>query len=458
MKTNSIMAILLLATLSGQSFAQKNPNLPDVPAPRELTEVGSEYAEGTITRMSDQDVSVFVPWAQNAQSVLTKALKDVETMTVQQQVRHLTAIIKSVVKNSGQKNYQLFMRFALNRTLLLVQELTLQSDWNTPGTVENVLDIQIKGINLALQFYESDLAYQRRANRGNDSVNLSYALFGSAFGRTMLASIQNITDASAQYRLLYKTLEMINWDFSRDSIAIEFSDTIVEIYNTLNTLNEQPTNNDFESVLAIRRLNVLLAPISTVERTILMSSEATRRELEEQERLARMGAAQRQIEMALSTGITVLAEDILFVISGSNTQERYASCLQQYPAGSVDEILITFKDRSFKQLFNSANYWDKTFGCQLILNSLDAVPALNEKMFNIYGSFEQTGFNFQGSSFASLLNQCILFYPNVKGSVDDIWVGVNELKPQALHNSADYWGRPRDLCIVTLNKAMEMAR
>jgi hypothetical protein len=138
--------LLILAALSGPTFAQQRRQaLPEIPAPRELTEVTSDFAEGTITRLSDQDVTLFLPWAQIAQSVLNKAIRDAETMTVQNQVRHLRAIMKSVVRHSAQKNYQLFMRFALNRTLLLVQELTAQADWNVPGTVENVLDLQVQG-------------------------------------------------------------------------------------------------------------------------------------------------------------------------------------------------------------------------------------------------------------------------------------------------------------------------
>jgi hypothetical protein len=287
MKLTHLTALLVLATLSGTGVAQqRHQALPEIPAPRELTETSSDFAEGTITRLSDQDVSQFLPWAQNAQSVLTKAIRDAETMTVQNQVRHLTAIMKSVVRHSAQKNYQMFMRFSLNRTLLLVQELMAQADWSVAGTVENVLDLQVRGIQLALEFYESDLAYQRRAARGQNTVTLEHARFGAAFGKTMLASIQNVTDASAQYRLLYKTLEMINWDFSRDAQAIEIADTIVEIYNTLNTLEERPGNDDYQTVLAIRRLNVLLDPVHAVDRTILMSKEKeARRQIEEQKRI-----------------------------------------------------------------------------------------------------------------------------------------------------------------------------
>ena len=213
MKLYTTLIAALIFTTALSAFSKP---LPPVQAPRELSEGNGEFSEGTITRLSPEDIAQYIPFAQNAQSVLSKALLDIENMRVEDQVKHLTAVIKAVVRNSGQKNYQTFMRFALNRTLLLVQELVTQADWRNPGTAENVLDLQVKGIQLALRFYESDLAYQRRANDGQDTVNLDYASFATAFGVSMLTSIQNVYDASAQYRLLYKTLEMINWDFSRD--------------------------------------------------------------------------------------------------------------------------------------------------------------------------------------------------------------------------------------------------
>ena len=262
------MKILILSTvlLIGNALAK---DLPPVQAPRELTEANSEYAEGTITRLSADDISVFVPYTQNAKSVLSKALTDSESMPMEQRVKHLTAIMKSVVKGSGQKTYQTFMRFALNRTLLLVKELVSQSDWKTPGTIENVLDLQVRGIELALRFYESDLAYQQRANREEDTVVLNHGEFATIFGNTMLVSTQNVLDASAQYRLLYKILEMMNWDLSRDQYAAGVADTIVEIYNTLYSMDENPAPADQDNILNIRRLNLLLGPAKQAENILI---------------------------------------------------------------------------------------------------------------------------------------------------------------------------------------------
>ncbi|WPU65225.1 hypothetical protein [Peredibacter starrii] len=304
------MKLLILSTVLfiGNAMAK---DLPPVQAPRELTETSSEFAEGTITRLSAADVDIFIPYAQNAQSVLNKALEDIRSMTVQQQVKHLTAVIKAVVRNSGQKNYQTFMRFSLNRTLFLVQELVKETDWATSGTVENVLNIQVKGIELALRFYESDLAYQRRANQGKETVALNHAAFANDFGRTMLTATQNVLDASAQYRLLYKILEMINWDFSRDQYAIELSDTIVEIYTTLYSMDENPTANDADSVQNIRRLNTLIA---SVEKTSGVLNEIARKNGEE------LSERQRELEReAIRQRLPLKQGQAIFNVTNQNS-------------------------------------------------------------------------------------------------------------------------------------------
>ena len=453
MKTTSLMTFLVLATLTGKAFAQKNSSLPQIPAPRELTEVGSEFAEGTITRLSDSEASVFIPWAQNAQSVLTKAKRDIETMTVQQQVRHLTAIIKSVVANSGSKNYQMFMRFCLNRTLLLVQEVVRESDWNVPGTAESVLDLQLTGINLALQFYESDLSYQSRASRGNDTVNQSYAIFGATFGKAMIKSIQNITDASAQYRILYKTLEMINWDFSRDTYAIEFSDAIVEIYNTLNTMTEQPANNDAESVLAIRRLNVLVNSVAVVERTILMSNETSRRNLEERERLERMQASQRQIESDITRGVAVLSNNRFFVVIGDNELARHRDCMNKIDPNQTDNILIMQGNKPLLKHYNGSSYWSADTACRMIING-NPQAEIN-KSFNFYGEIESYSYHFQAPTIASLMYQCHTFVTEkALGDVDYYSIGMNNSVPRKFTNSSSYWRGSASICQTILGNVL----
>lgn len=108
---------------------------------RELVESNSEFSEGTLTKLTEEEMRQFIPFAQNAQSVLKKAIRDIEDMRVEDQVKHLDKVIRSVVRSSSQKNYQMFMRYAFNRTLLLVKELNVNADVKVPGILENALDL-----------------------------------------------------------------------------------------------------------------------------------------------------------------------------------------------------------------------------------------------------------------------------------------------------------------------------
>lgn len=250
------IAVFFISLNLSLAFGKGRP-LPPVQAPRELIDPSSEFSEGTITKLSATDIAQFLPWAQNAQSILMKALKDIQTMTVADQVRHLDFTIRSVIRNSGDKNYQMFMRFALSRGVLLIQELQKEADINIAGTEESMLDMQVRSIRVALSFYESDLSYQKRASQGQDVVNLDYAVFGNTFAMAMKKSIDSVLDASAQYRLLYKVYEMLNWDLSRDQNAPDYSEQIVDIFNTLDSMSEFPTQDDMVSIRGIRKLNLL---------------------------------------------------------------------------------------------------------------------------------------------------------------------------------------------------------
>ncbi len=120
---NLFLSSLILST-SLAAFAQTK-YLPEVQAPREL--VSGIYSEGTVTRLNQTDIAGFVPWAQNAQNILTKVLKDSKTLSISRRLPKIENAIRSVVQNSGSKNYQMFMRFALNRGLLLSEELNREA-------------------------------------------------------------------------------------------------------------------------------------------------------------------------------------------------------------------------------------------------------------------------------------------------------------------------------------------
>ncbi len=251
------MKLVLIPTLlfSLAALAQSQRPLPQVSAPAEL-ESGA-YAEGTMTRLTEQDVAEFLPWAQNARNQLTRALTQARNLPLRERPEHIERAVRAVVDRSGSRQYQMFLRFALNRGMLLVDELERNVNMNEIGSQENALDLLSKAITVGLEFYESDLAFQQRAQSGDTAIVLPYARFGVAFMQAMYPGVVNVLDAGAQYRLLFKLVEMTNWDLSRDAQAALYAETIVEAHEMTVGLPEQPSQDDRANLRMIRRLNGL---------------------------------------------------------------------------------------------------------------------------------------------------------------------------------------------------------
>ena len=421
MKTKILLPIVL-AVLSFTTFAKENRPLPQVQPPRELVDVGSEYAEGTITRLTAQDVAIFVPFAQNAQNILNKAMKDIDTMPIEQQVRHLSTVIKSVVKRSGEKSYQMLMRFALNRGLFLVSELTREADVNDVGVLENALDLQVRSIRLALSVYESDLSYQRRAATGSTSTSIGYAAFAMSFAQNMLPGIMNVFDATAQYRLFYKSLEMINWDFSRDEAAFDYSDAIIEIYDTLEMLEEDAGSDDFETILNIRKLHALRDVVAKLSGTSA-STQAP----------------------SLPTGplkITALVEGTLYELSGSSSAEIYTNCVSRM-MNQADEMTYVANGGRFVRYYNSYNYLNGPQICAILEEAVRTTNSSGRDLrYDFAGSIETTPFHWIGTKH-EILKTCSGISIN---QAYDIAVSINGGALSSQHNSSSFWTGKSSIC------------
>ena len=248
--------LIISALLFSLSFsARADTSLPRIHAPEEL--VTGDFEEGVITQISPAEIAEFLPWAQNAQNQLTRALNTTRSIPLRDRLPHLEHAVKSVVNLSGSRQYQMFMRFALNRGLLLVSEMSKTMDMTQIGAQENALDLLQRSIQVALSFYESDLSFQNRSHNGNSSVQLSYARFGLSFKSALYYGVINVLDAKAQYRLMHKLVEMTNWDLSRDAHASTYADSIVEAYDMLEDLRDNFPEDARSNLRLIRRLNSL---------------------------------------------------------------------------------------------------------------------------------------------------------------------------------------------------------
>jgi len=258
MKPNLKLATLLIGSIF--SFSVLATELPEIKQPEELQ--SGEFAEGMMTELSAEDIKKFLPWAQNARKILDDALAESLRFSLFEKVNFLESEMKRVVQGSGNKNYQLLMRSSLNRGLLLSKILKEESDINDPGILQNHLSILVGSIELAKFFFESDNAFQQKA-QDNKVRSVPYALFAKKMGHYYLPISLSIFDTSAQYRVLYKTLEMINWDMAQDENAMgaELAEPIVDIFRTLQRLPLNP-KTDIGLLAHIQTMNFLVQKLN----------------------------------------------------------------------------------------------------------------------------------------------------------------------------------------------------
>ena len=264
MKTNFKLAALLIGSfLSFSTFAV---DLPVVAPPEEFQ--SGEFAEGTMTEMSPQDVQRFLPWAENAQKTLADALKESKRLPLAEKVAFLENEIQTVVRGSGNKSYQMFMRYSLTRGLLLTKILKEESDIRDIGILENHLSILVSSIDLARKFYESDFSSQN--NQSEEKFKApAHVDFAREMGRTYLYHALSIFDISAQYRVYYKVLEMVNWDLAQDPRASDpkNAEIIVDIYKTLQRLPKKP-HAEADLLPHIKTMNFLIEKLGPVFKPI----------------------------------------------------------------------------------------------------------------------------------------------------------------------------------------------
>jgi len=276
MKPNLKLATLLIGSIF--SFSVLATELPEIKQPEELQ--SGEFAEGMMTELSAEDIKKFLPWAQNARKILDDALAESLRFSLFEKVNFLESEMKRVVQGSGNKNYQLLMRSSLNRGLLLSKILKEESDINDPGILQNHLSILVGSIELAKFFFESDNAFQQKAE-DNNVGSVPYALFAKKMGHYYLPISLSIFDTSAQYRVLYKTLEMINWDMAQDENAMgaELAEPIVDIFRTLQRLPINPTT-DIGLLAHIQTMNFLVQKLNKGQWLNPVVPSAVQQELE----------------------------------------------------------------------------------------------------------------------------------------------------------------------------------
>jgi len=250
MKTMTL-ALTLTTLISFNAVLADDIRLPVITAPTVLD-------EGTQRTLTNAQIEELLPWAKDSKVFLNDLLGSVQGLNSQDKNETLKEGIKSVVGESSPKNAELFMRYVLNRAIVLDNMLSKEMDADAAGTIDAKNRVLVSSILMAIKYYDNDLAVLSKKSTS------PYAKFGIEYFDFLYELNKSIFDASAQYNILRTALEWFQWDLYRDLNNAALASQIVKINNSLKIF---PTKklSDSQSISYIRQIKTVTANLAARE-------------------------------------------------------------------------------------------------------------------------------------------------------------------------------------------------
>lgn len=256
-----ITSIALLTTLAFSAVLNAEEiSLPVISKPAALE-------EGIQRDLSASQIEELLPWAKDSKIFLVDLLENVQGLPMTDKVDRLVDGIKQVVGESSSKNTELFMRYALNRAIVLNDVLTKEITAESVGLTDVKARVLVMSINMAIKHYDTDLAKMSKKTVPD------YAQFGIEYFTFLKELNKSIFDATAQYAIERTSLEWLQWDLYRDLNNTKYAPQIVKINNALKTF---PTSrmSDAQSLNYIRQIRKVSEQLKFVERKQDSSSQS----------------------------------------------------------------------------------------------------------------------------------------------------------------------------------------
>lgn len=310
--------------------------------------------EGTQTAMSQAAIDELLPWAKDSKIFLVDLLENIQGLSTSDKIERLVDGIKQVVGESAPKNSELFMRYALNRGLVIHDILSRETSDETVGSADAKLRVLKASIDLAIKYYDTDMAILQKKSTA------PYVVFGLDYFSFLSELNKSVFDASAQYAIQRTALEWLQWDLYRDLNNTAYAPQIVKINNSLKTFpNKRLT--DAQSISSLRQMKAIAQQLKVAEtlkklelekQLAVARSEAEKREiLRRQQEEAERIENQRILE-AMNNGKT-LEQPVLIkgdVVLHRNTIRRVDFLAEgnqvglAYEAYSYDKIVVKRSD------------------------------------------------------------------------------------------------------------------
>jgi hypothetical protein len=265
MKTTSkITTILFLATLSVSSVLKADEVILQVTKPssamegveRELNlaqfkaEKPSVFAEGTERQLSLEQITELLPWAKDSKDSLVDLLDSSVILGSADKLDNLSEGIRRIVGDSGKKQPELFMRYVLNRAILLDNTLKKEVNDLQVGAADVRIRMLTSSIKMAIRYYDTDVAVLTKRAQS------PFARFGVEYFNFLTELNKSIIDASAQYMVHKISLEFLQNDLYKDLNNQVYAPRIYKINSTLRTYPEKAPS-DARSLALIKQMRNL---------------------------------------------------------------------------------------------------------------------------------------------------------------------------------------------------------
>jgi hypothetical protein len=220
MKTQLTILALISAITFSNVISAEEIELPKITKPLVLE-------EGTQRELTTAQIAELLPWAKNSRLFLKDLLESTQGIATSDRIERLTSGIKEVVLESNQKNSELFMRYILNRGIVLNEIIEKESDPTLAGSSDAQIRVLLMSINMALKYFDVDMQILSKKSAA------PFKTFGVEYFEFLNDLNKSIFDASTQYNIQRTALEWLQWDLYRDLNNARFAPQIFKINNNL---------------------------------------------------------------------------------------------------------------------------------------------------------------------------------------------------------------------------------
>lgn len=237
--------------------------------------------EGTQRTLTQSQINDLLPWTKNSRLALIDLLEGLNDISsIKDRIEHLDNGIKSVVSESSSSS-ELFMRYVLNRALVLQETLKKETDESTIGIADVKFRVLLTSVKMAIKYYDID------AKTLSNQSNMDFASFGAVYSSFLIDLNKSVFDASAQYSIHKIILEWLSWDLYRDLENKSYASQIVHISTLLKSL---PTGkiSDSQSLVYIRKMRNLEEKLEISLMVQKIEEKSPSRELKVGERVLTM--------------------------------------------------------------------------------------------------------------------------------------------------------------------------